>query len=193
MSWSCFCSSILDSIISGGTPTSSSSYLDDAGLHGAHFATDLKLAFGFAFIAHTKDENYPWMQVEFSSEQTVTGVAIVNRADGAGFRLKDAAVTVGNSAMSVGQQSTNPICSEFTGPSTDGALHVFLCHPPLAGKLVIFQQTSGFLQVNEMIVFGDPGNINFLTLQKLPPHAVPSFIFLGPFPSLGKPPVCKGY
>ncbi len=131
------------------------------------------------------------MQIEFASEQTVTGVALMNRADQFGERLKDAVVTVGNSAMSVGQLSTNPICIEFTGPSTTGALHALQCTTPLTGKYVILQLVKNprQIQLNEMVVFGNSCKI---TIGLVCIMFLCSVSFsVDPLSSVGKPPVCK--
>ena len=114
----------------------------------------------FFHTLNTKQDPYPWFQLEFKRPSLVEYVSIKNRMTGGyGKRFANVWVTVGNYPEVAGQLSQNPECGFFKGPSRDRALDRIECGKAMEGKyLTIQMKTAGdsetALQLNEVYVNG---------------------------------------
>jgi hypothetical protein len=121
-------------------------------------------------MCHTKDENAPWLAIEFSDQVDVLSVTIYNRKDCCGDRFRNAEVRVTDvlptdgTAMFTGGQ----LLSTFTGPAVDGQVILFKGQEYLRGRYtwpltLIFSTMSRFVlvQISSRIAL----NLHEVTVQ----------------------------
>ncbi len=96
----------------------------------------------------------PWFQVEFSELKMVTRVVITCRFDLTLDQCDDFEIHVGDKPGILEQESTNPICSSYSG--TLRQVHDLLCNDLQTGHYFLVQKGSPSFAFSEIVIYGFP-------------------------------------
>ncbi len=104
----------------------------------------------------SKPEKYPWLQLHFDTNVTVSRVAVTNKYDYRGNRFQNLTVSVGMIPARVNALSENPVCATYLGPSLMSSSIILNCSEPLTGVYLVVQQATPKIElqlsINEVFV-----------------------------------------
>ena len=118
-----------------------------------YFAIDGKNDFtrnGF-FFSRREHRTRPWLQLDFGTPQSITGVTLYARKDYCRRCLGSGTVSVGDKRAIKYRVSQNPACGNWRARGDKGSKERVNCRKPMTGRYVIFQKsTKGILQIQEI-------------------------------------------
>ena len=135
----------------------SSTKKGDAQKWGKQYAIDGKISSTrTGFYRSGKRDMAPWLQLKLVTPQTVSGLEVVNRADGYGEHLKRLIIRAGMEAVPDRQPMAllrhNKRVAIFKGPGETGKTYEIMFEKPVLAQYITIQKEDYTLQINEVRV-----------------------------------------